>query len=119
MARCVSVVRTESGLNEALGVIRRIREQYGTVTIDDRGSVFNQDVIGALELGNMLDCAEVMVVSAINRTESRGGHFREDFPERNDEEWLKHTVVHKGPDGPTLGYSDVTITKWQPEERTY
>lgn len=119
MSKFVGVVRNEAGLNEALDVIRRIRERYGSVTVDDRGSVFNQDVIGALELGNMLDCAETMVVSAIARRECRGGHFREDYPGRNDEEWLKHTVAHRGPDGPVLSFSDVTITNWQPQERKY
>jgi succinate dehydrogenase / fumarate reductase, flavoprotein subunit len=100
--------------------VRRLREEYKDAAIDDRGNVFNQDVIAALELGYMLDCAETTVISAIHRTESRGAQFRTDFPERNDEEWLKHIDVTLGGDGePHISYSPVTITQWQPEERKY
>ena len=87
--------------------------------MDDRGTVFNQDVLGALELGYMLDCAEATVVGAIERKESRGAQFRTDFPERNDEEWLKHIDISLNGDGPQVSYSPVTITQWQPEERKY
>ena len=91
--------------------------------IDDRGTVFNQDVLGAIELGFMLDCAEATVVAAIERKESRGAQFRTDFPERNDEEWLKHIDItlerRRTPGGPQVTYSPVTITQWQPEERKY
>jgi succinate dehydrogenase / fumarate reductase flavoprotein subunit len=77
-------------------------------------------VLGAIELGYMLDCAETSLISAIHRTESRGAHFRVDYPERNDEEWLKHIDVALGGDGqPHISYSPVTITQWQPEERKY
>jgi succinate dehydrogenase / fumarate reductase flavoprotein subunit len=82
--------------------------------------VFNQDVIGAIELGYMLDCAEAIVVGAIERKESRGAQFRTDFPERNDGEWLKHIDVSvNGDDVPRISYSPITITKWEPQERTY
>jgi succinate dehydrogenase / fumarate reductase flavoprotein subunit len=82
--------------------------------------VFNQDVIGAIELGYMLDVAEAIVVASIERKESRGAQFRTDFPERNDQEWLKHIDISvNGSDVPTVSYSEVTITRWQPEERTY
>ena len=83
------------------------------------GSVFNQDVLGAIELGYMLDCAECACVGALHRTESRGAQFRTDFPERNDDEWLKHIDLTLNGDGPEISYSDVTITEWQPMERTY
>jgi succinate dehydrogenase / fumarate reductase flavoprotein subunit len=77
-------------------------------------------VIGAIELGYMLDVAEAIVVAAKERTESRGAQFRTDFPERNDEEWLKHVDISvNGGDVPKVAYSPVTITRWQPEERTY
>jgi succinate dehydrogenase / fumarate reductase flavoprotein subunit len=77
-------------------------------------------VIGAIELGYMLDCAEATVVGAIERTESRGAQFRTDFPARNDDEWLKHIDISvNGADVPKVSYSEVTITKWQPQERTY
>src|SRR5436190_6372504 len=118
MDRHCAVFREAEGLNAALEVVHRLQEEYKDVTIDDSGAVFNQDVIAALELGYMLDCAEATVVSAIHRTESRGAHFRTDFPERNDEEWLKHIDLTLGGDGePHISYSPVTITQCQPEER--
>jgi succinate dehydrogenase / fumarate reductase flavoprotein subunit len=111
MDRYCAVFRDAEGLQTALDVVRRLREQYKDVAIDDRGSVFNQD---------MLDCAEATVVCAIHRTESRGAQFRTDFPERNDEEWLKHIDITLGGDGEQhISYSPVTITQWQPEERKY
>ena len=77
-------------------------------------------MLGAIELGYMLDCAEAIVVGAIERKESRGAQFRTDFPERNDEEWLKHIDITLNGDGaPKVTYSPVTITQWQPEERKY
>src|SRR2546425_542877 len=118
MDRYCAVFRDAEGLQTALETVQRLREEYAGVAIDDRGNVFNQDLIGAIELGYMLDCAETTVISAIHRTESRGAHFRTDFPERNDEEWLKHINVTLGAEGePHISYSPVTITQWQPEER--
>jgi succinate dehydrogenase / fumarate reductase, flavoprotein subunit len=76
-------------------------------------------VLGAIELGYMLDCAECIVTGAIERKESRGAQFRTDFPERNDDDWLKHIDVSLNGDGPQLSESPVTITQWQPQERTY
>jgi succinate dehydrogenase / fumarate reductase flavoprotein subunit len=76
-------------------------------------------VIGAIELGYMLDVAETIVIGAEERKESRGAHTRLDFPGRNDTEWLKHIDVSLNGDGPEVSYSEVTITRWQPEERTY
>ena len=81
--------------------------------------VFNQDMLGAIELGYMLDNAECTCVAALERKESRGAQYRTDFPERNDEEWLKHIDLQLGDDGPEISYSEVTITQWEPEERTY
>ena len=89
------------------------------MAVDDKGSVFNQDVLGALELQFMLDNAEAMVVSALERKESRGAQYRTDFPARNDEEWLKHINVAANGDEPEVSYSEVTLTQWEPEERTY
>jgi len=114
------VFRDADGLNQAHEVVRRLKEEAETAWIDDQGTVFNQDVLGALELGFLLDCAEATVVSAIERKESRGAQFRTDFPERNDDEWLKHiNVSRNGSDVPEVSYSPVTITQWQPEERKY
>ena len=86
----VAVFRDQAGLTEAHEIVRRLKEEAKNATIDDRGSVFNQDVLGAIELGYMLDCAECIVVGALERKESRGAQFRTDFPKRNDDEWLKH-----------------------------
>ena len=87
--------------------------------VDDRGTVFNQDVLGAIELGFMVDCAEATVLAALERKESRGAQFRTDYPKRDDEQWLKHIDVSLNGDGPKVSYSPVTITQWQPEERKY
>jgi succinate dehydrogenase / fumarate reductase flavoprotein subunit len=120
MNRYVAVFRDADGLDTALEAIRRLKEEAPKAAIDDKGSVFNQDVIGAIELGYMLDCAEATVVSAQERKESRGAQSRTDFPERNDAEWLKHIDVSvNGGDLPKVSYSPVTITKWEPQERTY
>jgi succinate dehydrogenase / fumarate reductase, flavoprotein subunit len=101
-------------------VVMRLREQADSAYIDDRGTVFNQDVLGAIELGYMLDCAHTIVLAAIERKESRGAQFRTDFPERNDEQWLHHITISRGADGaPAVGQAPVTITQWQPEERKY
>ena len=119
MDKYVAVFRDDEGIKHALETVKRLKEEAKTAYIDDRGAVFNQDVLGALELGFMLDCAECACVGALHRTESRGAQFRTDFPERNDDEWLKHIDLTLNGDGPEISYSDVTITQWQPMERTY
>jgi succinate dehydrogenase / fumarate reductase flavoprotein subunit len=119
MNRHAAVFRDEAGLQTAREAIARLKEEAERAWIDDHGTVFNQDVLGAIELGYMIDCAETTVVGAIERKESRGAQFRTDYPERNDEEWLKHIDVTLGADGPQVSYSPVTITQWQPEERKY
>jgi succinate dehydrogenase / fumarate reductase flavoprotein subunit len=119
MNQYVAVYREQAGLETALEVVLRLREESERSYIDDRGTVFNQDVLGAIELGYMLDCAQAIVVAALERKESRGAQFRTDFPARNDEEWLKHIDVTLNGDGPGVTYSPVTITQWQPEERKY
>jgi len=120
MNQHVAVYRDAEGLQQALQIVKRLQEESERAYVDDRGTVFNQDVLGALELGYMLDCAEATVVAAIERKESRGAQFRTDFPERNDAEWLKHIDITRGADGAAqVSYSPVTITQWQPEERKY
>ncbi len=119
MNRHAAVFRDEQGLQSALEAIERLREEADNAWIDDRGTVFNQDVLGAIELGYMVDCAETTVVAALERKESRGAQFSTDYPERNDAEWLKHIDITRRPDGPQVSYSPVTITQWQPEERKY
>jgi succinate dehydrogenase / fumarate reductase flavoprotein subunit len=120
MNRYCAVFRDAGGLNECHEIVRRLTEEAKSAYIDDRGTVFNQDVLGAIELGYMLDCAEAMLVGAIERKESRGAHFRTDFPARDDENWLKHiNITRSGDDVPKISYSPVTITHWEPQERTY
>jgi succinate dehydrogenase / fumarate reductase, flavoprotein subunit len=116
----VAVFRDADGLAKAHEIVRRLKDEAPKAVIDDHGSVFNQDVIGAIELGYMLDVAEAIVVASIERRESRGAQFRTDFPDRNDADWLKHIdISENGADVPEITYSEVTITRWQPEERTY
>ncbi len=120
MNKYAAVFRDEAGLQTCHEIVRRLKEEAEHATIDDRGTVFNQDVIGAIELGYMLDCAEAIIVGALERKESRGAQSRTDYPGRNDAEWLKHIDISaNGGDVPTVSYSPVTITKWQPQERTY
>ena len=119
MDKHVAVFRSEAGLQSALETVRRLQEEVDRVAIDDKGSVFNQDVLGALELRFMLDNAEAIVVSAIERKESRGAQYRTDFPERNDDDWLKHITVSANGGDPEISYSEVTMTQWEPQERTY
>jgi succinate dehydrogenase / fumarate reductase flavoprotein subunit len=121
MNRHAAVFRDEEGLSTALETVHRLREETGEAWIDDSGTVFNQDVLGALELGFMIDCAEATVVAALERKESRGAQYRTDFPERNDEQWLKHIdiTLKDGATGPQVSYSPVTFTQWQPEVRKY
>ncbi len=120
MNQYCAVFRDADGLDRALETIRRLKEEAPKANIDDRGTVFNQDVIAAIELGYMLDVAETIVVGAQERKESRGAQFRTDYLGRNDEEWLKHIDISIDGDGlPAVSYSPVTITKWEPQVRTY
>jgi succinate dehydrogenase / fumarate reductase flavoprotein subunit len=119
MNEYAAVFRDEQGLQSARETITRLREESERAWIDDRGTVFNQDVLGAIELGYMIDCAETTLLGALERKESRGAQFRTDHPDRNDEQWLKHIDITLSADGPLLSYSPVTITQWEPEERKY
>ena len=113
------VYRTEKSMQACVTEITALRERYQKVKLDDRHKTFNTDLIGALELGCMLDVAAAIVAGALNRQESRGSHTRVDFPTRDDARFMKHTMAHWSPNGPKLDYSPVTVTKWQPEERKY
>jgi succinate dehydrogenase / fumarate reductase flavoprotein subunit len=89
------------------------------VKVSDTGRIFNTELLNAWELGNMLDVAEAVTVSALNRTESRGGHAREDYPERDDANWLKHSLIVKKNGQMEISYKPVVITKFQPKARVY
>jgi len=119
MNRHVAVFRDDQGLQTEAETVARLKEEAARAWIDDRGTVFNQDVLGAIELGFMLDCAEATVAAAIERKESPGAQYRTDFPTRDDEQWLKHIDISLNGDGPQVSYSPVTFTQWQPEERKY
>jgi succinate dehydrogenase / fumarate reductase flavoprotein subunit len=121
MSRHVGVFRTGEGMAQAVEEIRALKERYRTdLHIDDRGQVFNHDMLEAWELGALLDVAEITAVSALAREESRGAHSRDDHQKRDDENWLKHTLAHRAPDGAiTLTYKPVVITKYEPKERVY
>jgi succinate dehydrogenase / fumarate reductase flavoprotein subunit len=115
-----SVFRTGTGLSQARDALRALRDRYGRARLQDHGRQFNQDLLEALELGFLLDLAEATVASALHRTESRGAHYREDYPERNDQMWLKHTLITRGEDGTvSFRYRPVVITRFPPKERTY
>ncbi|NUM46912.1 MAG: FAD-binding protein [Anaerolineales bacterium] len=115
----VSVFRTEEGMNKALTKVRELQARFKNVRVEDHGKIFNTDLLNAWELGNLLDIAEVTAVCAINRTESRGAHAREDYPKRDDTNWLKHTLAWKENNEVKLDYRPVVITKFQPKERVY
>jgi fumarate reductase flavoprotein subunit len=119
MERGAGVFRTEETLKEAVEDVRLLKDRYRDLAISDRDHAFNTELVAALELGNMLDVAETVVASGLERRESRGSHTRRDHPERDDERYLKHTTAHITPDGPRVGYKDVTITRWPPAERKY
>jgi succinate dehydrogenase / fumarate reductase, flavoprotein subunit len=114
------VFRREDQMLRVGEVVQGLRERYERVVVDDKGSVFNSDLTQALELGYLLQLAECMVVSGLERRESRGAHARpHDFPERDDENFLRHTLVTWEDGAPKLDWKPVTMTKWQPEERKY
>jgi len=115
----VSVFRMESSMTEAVEKIKELKERYQDIALKDKGSCFNRDLLDALELGHMLDLAEVIVMGALYRQESRGAHSREDYPERNDETYLVHTLVRLTDKGPRIFNKPVTITRFQPKERKY
>jgi succinate dehydrogenase / fumarate reductase flavoprotein subunit len=119
MQTYVSVFREASGLETAIEKIRELQERYRHIRIDDKGERFNTDLLEAIELGFLLDVAEATAFSALNRTESRGAHYREDYPKRDDENWLKHTLIWRQDGRVTFAYKPVVITKWPPKERKY
>ncbi len=119
MNKNLAVYRDESGMQETAHDLQGLKERYRNVPVDNKGRVFNTDLVFALELGFMLDCAETIAMSALDRKDSRGAQARTDYPNRDDENWMKHIVASKGEEGPEISYSPVSITKWTPEERKY
>jgi succinate dehydrogenase / fumarate reductase flavoprotein subunit len=116
----MGIFRNEKGMKAALATVRQLKARFKHVRVTDTGRIFNMELMNAWELGNLLDLAELTTVSALARTESRGGHSREDYPKRDDKNWLKHTLAWVKPNGKIeLRYKPVVITKFQPKERVY
>ena len=106
-------------MRAGLDKIADLRGRYAGVPVRDKGKVFNFDVLSVIELGFLLDLAEVIAGGAVRRQESRGAHSRTDYPERDDAAWMRHTVACHAEDGPQFSDAPVTVTRWQPEKRTY
>ncbi len=120
MMDCVGMFRTGDGMQSTLQSLHELRERHKHIPLHDQGKIFNTEMINIWELGNLLEIAEVVTVSAIARTESRGAHARDDYPKRDDVNWLKHTLAWVKPNGEIeLRYKPVVITKYQPKERVY
>ncbi|MDR6862373.1 succinate dehydrogenase flavoprotein subunit [Phycicoccus sp. 3266] len=131
MDRNVQVFRTEASMKEALGVIDELKERYANVVVQDKGKRYNTDLLEAVELGFLIELAEVITLGALARKESRGGHFREDYTARDDVNFMRHTMAYRpavdgdlsaGPsfaDEVRLDYKPVTVTRYQPMERKY
>lgn len=119
MDRFVGVLRTEKDLLTARAKLGEIRTRFGRIFIYDHSHAFNNDLAAAFELKGMIELAQIMVEGALARTESRGSHFREDFPNRDDENWLKHTLAFKDGDGIRLDFKPVTISMLPPQKRAY
>jgi succinate dehydrogenase / fumarate reductase, flavoprotein subunit len=119
MMEAGSVFRAERGLKKGVEEIRSLRERYQDVEVKDKGRVFNYELMETLELGHQLDLSEAILWSALHRKESRGAHFREDFPSRADRYYLKHTFIFQTPKGLEIKYRPVKITRFQPEARVY
>jgi succinate dehydrogenase / fumarate reductase flavoprotein subunit len=115
----VWIFRTGDELSSALKEIRDLKQRFKNMAVEDKGKSFNMEIASALQLDYMLDLAEVTTAGALARTESRGAHSRRDYPKRDDQNWLKHTLAYRTKDGPRLDYAPVTITRWPPAARTY
>jgi len=119
MNELVGVFRTEEGMTSALETVRELQERFKHVKVEDKGKVFNTDLLATWELGNLIDLAEVTTVTALARQESRGAHAREDYPKRDDENWMKHSLAWMKDGEVELRYKPVNITKFEPKERVY
>ena len=119
MEHYVGIYRTEADLLEGLRRIRATQARAQQLRIVDQSNVFNLNLTDTLEVRHMLSLAEVIIVGAFARTESRGAHSRIDYPKRDDAHWMRHTLATRGPGGPSLSYSPVAFTRWEPKERVY
>ena len=119
MTENLSVSREAIGMQATLALVQELKQEYQHISVDDKGTKYNIDLMEAFELGHLLNVAEVMAQGALDRQESRGAHFRSDFSARDDVTWLKHTMAHKVGETLQMDYKPVTITRFEPKERTY
>ena len=115
----VGVYRSEQPMAEAVDEVQALRERYQEVRTEDTAKAFNSDILGILELENLLDLSLITAASALNRQESRGAHSREDYPERDDPVWLKHTLASIDGDSVAIDYKGVDVSIWEPKPRVY
>ena len=113
------IYRDKDSLQDTCDKVADLRQRFSNIRIEDRNPSFNTERTAALELDFMLDLAEAIAHSALARTESRGSHQRLDYPERDDEKFLRHSMAHRTDDVPRIDYSDVVITRWPPGDRVY
>ena len=111
----LGLFRTKESMTEALAQIHVLKARAEQVFVQDRGKIFNSDLIQSLELGSLVEVADTIAASALAREESRGAHYRSDFPNRDDVRWLTHTLAHRAPDSPRLSYTPVTVTRFPPK----
>ncbi|HKI48889.1 MAG TPA: FAD-binding protein, partial [Desulfobacteria bacterium] len=119
MMENIGIYRNETDMVRTVREIQGLRERYGLVRTEDRGKSFNTDLLELIELGNLIDLSLITAASALNRRESRGAHAREDYPDRNDPEWLKHTLAYLEKGDVRLAYKDVDVSLWTPKPRKY
>jgi succinate dehydrogenase / fumarate reductase, flavoprotein subunit len=115
LSQNLGIFRTKESMTHALHSVRMLKERAARIMLQDHGKVFNSDLIHALELDSLLDVAETIAAGGIAREESRGAHYRSDFPNRDDGQWLKHTLAYRNPSGPQLRYAPVAITRFPPK----
>jgi succinate dehydrogenase / fumarate reductase flavoprotein subunit len=115
----VGIFRTEQPMKEALAKVRELKKRYPNIHLEGKSPIFDTELIEALELQNLLEIAEVIALCALNRTESRGSHYRRDYPKRDDANWLKHTMAHRKNGDIFIDYKPVKITRFPPQERKY
>jgi succinate dehydrogenase / fumarate reductase flavoprotein subunit len=119
MMENVGVYRNEAGMSGAVEKMRELKQRYAQVRVQDQSRAFNTDLLEILELGNLIDLSLITAVSARNRQESRGAHAREDYPDRNDEKWLKHSLAYFRGDTVEIEYQPVDLSKWEAKPRKY
>jgi succinate dehydrogenase / fumarate reductase flavoprotein subunit len=119
MGDCMGVYRDGQLMQQGLEKVRKLQERFENISIKDKGKTYNTNLMNALELDNLLLLAEAAILPALEREESRGGHARTDFTTRDDENWLKHSLISFSEEGLRLSYKDVDISKWKPVERKY